>query len=395
MLELTFGIGFVGLLAWVVTQRSHLRLRVRLELVTVLLALFLGALYAIAKRVEGGLGAITHLSDQVPWGLWITFDLCGVALASGGFLIAATVHVLHLKRFEPILRPTVLTALIAYQLVAAVLVLDLGRPQRFWHPLIMWQHHSVMFEITLCLTLYTVVLMVEFLPAILERVGRPQLAEPLHRLAIPVVIAGVILSTLHQSSFGSLFLIMPQKLHPLWYTPWLPALFLVSAAAAGLAVVILESWLCSVFLQRQLPAVLIRELARACQWVLWGYVMLKVGDLAWRGRWMDFTKPTWLGVLWIVEVVGGVAVPAVWLGRAWRRRTARGLTGSAWLVIGGLALNRANISWFALIPAVGVVYVPSWMEVVITAALFVAGVAIFAAVSCLLPVFPRTDSTPA
>jgi Ni/Fe-hydrogenase subunit HybB-like protein len=382
MLELIFGIGFAAILAWVVSRRSHLRLRVRLELLLGLLTLFVGAMYAIAKRIEGGLGAVTNLSDAVPWGLWITFDLCGVALAAGGFLIAATVHVLHLRRFEPILRPTVLTALIAYQLVAAVLVLDLGRPQRFWHPLIMWQPHSVMFEITLCLTLYTLVLAVEFLPAVLERLGRPQLAESLHRLAIPVVIAGVILSTLHQSSFGSLFLIIPQKLHPLWYTPALPVFFLISAACAGLAVVIIEA--------RVYPALRL-ELGRACQWVLWGYLALKVVDLAWRGGFRDIAQPAWLGVSWLMEVVGGALLPAVWFGRAWRRRTTRGLTAASLLVVGGVELPRANISWFALIPSHGVVYIPTWMEVVITAALASAGVLAFVAIAQLIPVFPGAD----
>lgn len=380
MLELIFGIGFAAILAWVVSRRSHLRLRVRLELLLGLLALFVGAMYAIAKRIEGGLGAVTNLSDVVPWGLWITFDLCGVALAAGGFLIAATVHVLHLRRFEPILRPTVLTALIAYQLVAAVLVLDLGRPQRFWHPLIMWQPHSVMFEITLCLTLYTVVLAVEFLPVVLERLGRPQLAESLHRLAIPVVIAGVILSTLHQSSFGSLFLIVPQKLHPLWYTPALPVFFLISAACAGLAVVIIEA--------RVYPALRL-ELGRACQWVLWGYLALKVGDFVWRGGFRDVMQPAWLGVSWLIEMGAGVLLPAIWLGRAWRRRTTRGLTAASLLVVGGVVLNRANISWLAMIPAVGVVYMPSWMEVVITAALACAGVLAFVAVAQWVPVFSQ------
>ena len=395
MIELFFGVALAVIIAWLVGQRSRLRLRARVELVAVVLGILLAGAYVVAKRFAGGLGAVTALNDQFPWGLWITFDLCGVALAAGGFLVAGTVHLFHLRRFEPVLRPTILTSLIAYQLVAAVLVLDLGRPQRFWHPLILWQPHSVMFEITLCLSLYTVVLAGEFSPALFEKFGWSGPAATLRRLNLPLVLLGGILSTLHQSSFGSLFLIVPEKLHPLWYTPWLPVLFLVSAAAAGLAMVIVESALCARFLGRRLPPAILEDLGRACRVVLWVYLALRVGDVVWRQAWTAAGHPWWLGASFVVELVGGALLPALWLGRAAADGRPRPLVPAALLVIGGVVLHRVNISWWALLPATGASYAPTWMEWMVTLALVALGILAFLAVAAFLPVFAAGEDPPA
>ncbi|OGX37418.1 MAG: hypothetical protein A3C53_02690, partial [Omnitrophica WOR_2 bacterium RIFCSPHIGHO2_02_FULL_68_15] len=299
------------------------------------------------------------------------------------------------RRFEPVLRPTILTSLIAYQLVAAVLVLDLGRPQRFWHPLILWQPHSVMFEITLCLSLYTVVLAGEFSPALFEKFGWSGPAATLRRLNLPLVLLGGILSTLHQSSFGSLFLIVPEKLHPLWYTPWLPVLFLVSAAAAGLAMVIVESALCARFLGRRLPPAILEDLGRACRVVLWVYLALRVGDVVWRQAWTAAGHPWWLGASFVVELVGGALLPALWLGRAAADGRPRPLVPAALLVIGGVVLHRVNISWWALLPATGASYAPTWMEWMVTLALVALGILAFLAVAAFLPVFAAGEDPPA
>lgn len=387
MLEAIFVLLFGAIIAWILGRRSHLRLRVRAELLVLVIAILVAAAYAVAKRFAGGLGAVTNLSDRFPWGIWITFDLCGIALAAGGFVLAGTVHVFHLRRFEPILRPTVLTAFIAYQLVAAVLVLDLGRPQRFWHPLVMWQHHSVMFEITLCLSLYTLVLALEFAPVLCDRFGWCGVSAAIHKLALPIVMAGVILSTLHQSSFGSLFLIVPQKLHPLWYTPMLPILFLLSAVCAGIAVVIVESIGCERFVGRHLAPELLVGLSRAGSRLLWLYLACKLGDLLWRGAWKELTAPPWIGLLLLLEVVGGGVIPALWMGRASLQTPKRALVWASGFVMAGVVLNRTNVSWFGLLPATGLVYLPSAMEVIVTAALAIAGALAFVALSKFLPVF--------
>ena len=175
-------------------------------------------------RFWKGLGAVTNLSDKFPWGLWVGFDvLCGVALAAGGFTITAAVYVFNLKRFKPIVRPTVLTAFLGYTLVAVGLMYDLGKPWNIWHPIVMWNPRSPMFEVGWCVMLYLTVLALEFSGIVFEKLGWKKAIAVQHAATVPLVIAGVIISTLHQSSLGTFYLITPGKLHPLWYTP-LPAL---------------------------------------------------------------------------------------------------------------------------------------------------------------------------
>ena len=198
--------------------------------------------YATYLRVRYGLGGVTNLSDQFPWGIWIGFDiLCGVGLAAGGFTLVAVVHIFNVERYKPILRPAILTAFLGYVLVVLALLFDLGRPDRIWHPLVMWNPHSVMFEVAWCVTLYTTVLALEFAPAVFEKLGWHKPLDWLKFVSVPLMIVGVILSTLHQSSLGSLYLIVPHKLYALWYTPVLPVFFYLSAICAGLAMTIFES----------------------------------------------------------------------------------------------------------------------------------------------------------
>src|SRR5512137_1095249 len=145
----------------------------------------------------------------------------------------AVVHLFHLRRFEPIVRPTVLTGFLGYLFVVFALLFDLGQPWRIWHALVFWNPHSVMFEVAWCVMLYTTVLALEFAPVVLERFRLERPRRMLRAVSTPLVIAGVILSTLHQSSLGSLYLIVPEKLHPLWYSPLLPVLFYLSAVGIG------------------------------------------------------------------------------------------------------------------------------------------------------------------
>ena len=181
-----------------------------------------------------GLGGSTNLSDKFPWGLWIGFDvLCGVGLAAGGFTLVAIVHIFNIERYKPILRPAILTAFLGYSLVVVALLYDLGRPDRIWHPLVMWNPHSVMFEVAWCVTLYTTVLFLEFLPVVFEKFGWHKPLEWIHNISVPLMIAGVLLSTLHQSSLGSLYLIVPEKLYPLWYTPAAAAVVLYLGHRGG------------------------------------------------------------------------------------------------------------------------------------------------------------------
>jgi Ni/Fe-hydrogenase subunit HybB-like protein len=197
-------------------------------------AIMLSGLYATYLRVFHGLGGSTNLSNKFPWGLWIGFDIMGgVALAAGGFTLVAMVHIFNIKTYRPVLRPAILTAFLGYILVMVGLVYDLGRPDRVWHPMVMWNPHSVMFEVGWCVMLYSTVLFLEFLPIVFEKFGLHKPLEWIHKISVPLMILGVLLSTLHQSSLGTLFLIVPEKEYPLWYTPLLPVLFYVSAIAAA------------------------------------------------------------------------------------------------------------------------------------------------------------------
>ena len=183
---------------------------------TVLVVILAAGFYSTVLRFMRGLGAATNLSDQFPWGIWIGFDvLCGVGMAAGGFTLAATVYVFHLERFHAVLRPSILTAFLGYALVAVALLFDLGKPYNIWHPLVMWNPHSVMFEVAWCVMLYLTVLALEFSPAVLERFRLHTPLRIVKAITIPLVILGVLLSTLHQSSLGSLFLIVPKSCIPI------------------------------------------------------------------------------------------------------------------------------------------------------------------------------------
>ena len=344
-------------------------------------------------RYTKGLGAVTNLTDSFPWGLWIGFDiLCGVGLAAGGFAIAATVHVFHLTDFKPILRPTILTAFLGYALVIVALLFDLGKPWNVWHPIVMWNPHSVMFEVGWCVMLYTTVLFLEFLPVLLERF---RLAKPLQILAkvSPVlVILGVILSTLHQSSLGSLFLILPHKLHPLWYSPILPILFFVSAVAAGLAMTVVESWFSRRAFGRPIETHLLARLSRTSVVVLALYLALRLRDLWARdalGSLFPLSLASWL---FLVEIVFGVVVPMILLATPWVRRSPKRLTIAQGMVVLGFILHRLDVSITAVEATSGYRYLPAFPEFLVTMALAALGMLAFCAACKFFPVFPQASS---
>jgi Ni/Fe-hydrogenase subunit HybB-like protein len=356
----------------------------------VLAIILLLGLYATVLRFTEGLGASTHLSDAFPWGLWIGFDvLCGVMLAAGGFLLMAAVHIFNIERLKPIVRPTVLTAFLGYMLVIVALLFDLGRGYRIWHALIMWNPHSVMFEVAWCVMLYTTVLALEFAPIVFERfrVERPR--RILRAISIPLVIAGVILSTLHQSSLGSLYLIVPEKLHPLWYSPLLPVFFFISAVAVGLAMTIFESWMSSKAFHKELELPLLQSLGRVLLVVLAVYAVLKFEDLYHRGILPMLGSSTYETNLFLIEIALGLFLPMALLANPRVRATAGGLYLSSVLVVLGFVTNRLNVSITGMEASAGIRYIPKWTEVAVTASIIAAGFAIFALAVKYLPIFPE------
>jgi Ni/Fe-hydrogenase subunit HybB-like protein len=355
----------------------------------------LAGLAATFIRFFYGLGAATNLSDQFPWGLWVGFDvLCGVMLAAGGFTITTVVHVFNIERFKPIIRPTVLTAFLGYALVVVALLFDLGRGWRIWHAIVMWNPRSVMFEVAWCVMLYTTVLALEFAPVVFESLHLNRAAQWLRGLGVPLVLAGAILSTLHQSSLGSLYLIMPSKLYPLWYTPLLPVFFFVSAVGIGLAMTIVESSLSARFFKKQLELTILQELGRILAVALLFYGVLRVQDLAHRGalpRLLEARAETWF---FLFEVLAGVVLPIVLLFNARVRSNANRLFGAAALVILGFMTNRLNVSIIGMWDSAGVRYIPRWSEVAVSAMIVAAGISIFAAAAKYLPIFPEKAAEP-
>ena len=345
-------------------------------------------LIAAVERYSQGLGPTTHLKDTFPWGLWIGFDiLVGVGLAAGGFVIAATVYVFNIERFRPILRPTVLTAFLGYLLVIAGLMVDLGRPWAIWHAIIMWNPHSVMFEVAWCVMLYTTVLALEFSPVVLERFNLQRPLRIIKAITIPLVILGVILSTLHQSSLGSLFLIIPGRMHPLWYSNIIPFLFIISCVAAGLAMVIVESFFSSRAFGKAIELPLLSELARVLVVVLALFFTVRIQDLMNRGALQYAFQPTYQSAMFIGEIILGVVLPFALLLMKRVRNSASGLFYSSVLVILGFVAHRLNTAITSMESWPDRVYLPSWQELSITAGLVAFGFTAFALAARYFNVF--------
>ncbi len=349
-------------------------------------------LYATLYRFVHGLGPSTNLSDQFPWGLWVGFDvLCGVMLAAGGFTLTGAVHILNIKRLHPIVRPTVLTAFLGYLLVSMALMVDLGRPYNIWHPLIMWNPHSVMFEVGWCVMLYTAVLALEFSPIVLERFRMERALRVVRGILPPLVVAGVILSTLHQSSLGTVYLIVPTKLHPFWYTPLLPAFFFLSAVAVGLAMTIFESYLSSKHFGRQLELPILQDLGRALMVVLIVYTVMRFEDLLHRGVLKMILAPGYERNLFLLEIALALAIPIVLLAFRRVRETAGGLYLASVITLLGFVTNRLNVAVTGMEASAGVRYIPRWTEIAVTAAMVGAGFAIFGLAAKYLPIFPAEE----
>jgi c(7)-type cytochrome triheme protein len=358
----------------------------------VLLIVLAAGFYSTVLRFTQGLSATTNLSDKFPWGVWIGFDvMCGVALAAGGFTLSAVVYVFHAEKYHSVIRPTILTAFLGYSLVVVALMFDLGRPYNVWHPLIMWNPHSVMFEVGWCVTLYSTVLALEFSPMVFERLRWQRLYKIAKALTVPLVILGVLLSTLHQSSLGTLYLIVPHKLHPLWYTPLLPVFFWVSAIALGCAMTIFESYLSQRAFRKSLEFDLLARLGRIAAVALFVYLVLKLVDLDYRGVLPLAFEPTYEGRMFLAEMLLGVVAPVVMLVIPRVRGDRLGLFIAALMVVLGFVMNRLNVSITGMDASSGANYFPSWTELSVTASIVAAGFVIFGLAVKYLNVFPAAE----
>ncbi|MGK7313518.1 MAG: NrfD/PsrC family molybdoenzyme membrane anchor subunit [Candidatus Longimicrobiales bacterium M2_2A_002] len=343
-----------------------------------------GVLAAVTVvRFTRGLGAVTDLSDATPWGLWIGFDvMSGVALAAGGFVIAGAVYIFGLERYRPFVRAAILTALLGYAAVAVGLLYDLGLPWRIWHPLVHWQYHSVLFEVALCVMLYLTVLALEFAPVVLEhpRFDRPvfrALLRGLRKISIVLVIAGIVLSTLHQSSLGSLFLITPDRLHPLWYSHSIYVQFLISAVALGLATVVLEALFSRYFLGHEVHVRELGGLGLAASVVLVLYLALRLGDLGVRGILPMALDGTWQANLFLFEIGLGAVVPAVLFLIPVVRERVAGVGIASGMVVLGIIGHRLDVSIVAFARPEGMAYFPTWEEIAVSLGIVAGAMLIF------------------
>lgn len=354
----------------------------------VAVVLMVVGLIAAVERFSLGLGATTNLVDTFPWGLWIGFDiLVGVGLAAGGFTIASIVYIFNIEKFRPILRPTILTAFLGYLLVIAGLMADLGRPWAIWHAIIYWNPHSVMFEVAWCVMLYTTVLALEFSPVVLERFRLRRTLKVVRTITIPLVVAGVVLSTLHQSSLGSLFLIIPVRMHPLWYSNIIPFLFIISCVAAGLCMTIFESFLSSRAFGRELEMPLLSQLAKAVVVVLMLYLTVRIQDLMSRDALHYVFEPGYQSLMFMIEIVVGVLLPLVLLLFQRIRSSRAGLFYSSALVLLGFVAHRLNTAITSMERWSTRTYVPSWQELSITLGLVAFGFVAFSFIAKYFNVF--------
>ncbi|GAB6906051.1 NrfD family membrane protein [Desulfosarcina cetonica] len=375
--------------------------------VVVLAVLMAAGALAIVARFTGGIGYVSNLSTARPWGLWIGVDVAsGVALAAGGFTTAFLAHIIGRHYYEAVVRPALLTAMLGYTFVVLGLLVDIGRSWAIWKPMLYWNPTSVLFEVAMCVMFYLNVLYLEFLPIVVARFkGRVALPGPLAVLNAPVdgllrladavlpkimwifIIAGVVLSCMHQSSLGSLMLIAPTKLHPLWYTPLLPLLFLTSAIAVGYPMVVFEATLATTSLGLDSEMEVLTPLTRITIFLLGTYLALKIGDMVVRGTYVYLLDGTAQTNAFIVEVLLGVIVPWLMLLSPTVRQSRRALFIACCLIVGGVLVNRINVFVVGYRPPISEAnYFPAIGEILVTVGLIATLMFIYRFLVTVLPV---------
>ncbi len=346
-------------------------------------------------RFTFGLSAVTNLNDNYPWGIWISFDLLvGVALAAGGYVTSAAVYIFGLKKFHSAVRPAVLTGFLGYALVVLALHYDVGRPWRLPYPFIMQQGTtSILFEVAGCVALYLTVLFLEFSPAALEWLGLKKARNLAIKLTMVLTIFGVILSTLHQSSLGALFLIVPSKVHPLWYSSYLPIYFFITSIVAGLSMVIFESTLSYHYFGNIMDSHHIKErdnltlgFGKAASFILAGYFIAKLIGVSIDDHW--HLLGTSYGAWFLVEILGFVALPCLFYAIGVRDKNVKLIRWTSALAVLGVVVNRFNVSLIAFnyhLPS-SEKYFPHWMEIAISVFIVTIGVIAFRFIVSKMPI---------
>ena len=340
-------------------------------------------------RLIKGLGSVTNLSDTAPWGLWIGFDiLTGVGLAAGGFIMTTTVYIFGREKFRPIVRMSILTAFLGYMIFIWGLLIEMGRPWFMWHAIVYWNIHSPLFEVAWCVMLYSTVLFLEFTQVIFEKFGLKKLMHIFHKVSVPLVIAGALLSTLHQSTLGTLFAIVPGKMYPLWYSPIIPVIFFVSCVAGGLAMVVAESYLSKRFFKHEIPMNLVRPISRALMFALGIYALVRLADLFTRGALgLMFTNAPETPFFWLENILF-IVIPLILLNLKSLKNSSLGIGLAGASAVLGFVMHRINVVTTAFYRVNGG-YFPSWQEFMITICFVTMGFIIIGLIVRYLPIFPE------
>ncbi|MFZ1291597.1 MAG: Ni/Fe-hydrogenase cytochrome b subunit [Melioribacteraceae bacterium] len=355
--------------------------------VIVLALIAINGIIFLLGRFFFGIGSVTNLNDQFPWGIWIGLDVAaGVALAAGGFTTAALGHIMHRDKYETIIRPALLTAMLGYTFVAMGVFVDIGRWYYIWHPLVMWNGNSALFEVGICVMIYVSVLYIEFLPIVTEKfIGKVNLPgflsglnkiidrllraldRGLEKTMFIFIIAGVVLSCLHQSSLGTLMIIAGPKMHPLWQTPILPLLFLLSAFSVGFPMVIAESLSASRSFGLKPETEVLSSLSKFIAPLLGIYLIGKLGDMVIRETFVYLSEINSISIMFGIEIIIGVIVPLRMFLSPEVRKSPTGLFIASILVIFGVIMNRFNNFVTAYNPPYAVEsYFPSIGEISVT-----------------------------
>ncbi|MGQ7868117.1 NrfD/PsrC family molybdoenzyme membrane anchor subunit [Sunxiuqinia sp. sy24] len=356
--------------------------------------IILVGLTLIVIRFSQGLGAVSNINQEIPWGLWKGFNVVtGVAFAGGAYVLTFIVYILKVDKFHSIVRVTVLNGFLAYMFYAGALVLDLGKPWNIFNPIIgnNFGASSVLFLVAWHFLLYIVAQLIEFSPAVAEWLGARRAHKLLSGLTLGAVIFGITLSTLHQSGLGALFLMASQKIHPLWYNEFIPILFLVSSVFAGLSMVIFEGSISQrVFFRkiskknREARNNMVQSLSKICAFSMFAYLAMQFLVFIHGQHWDLLNTP--MGYWFLLEMIGFVLIPMALFFYASRTSSILLSRVAAIITILGIILNRLNVSIIAFRWDAAVHYVPSWMEIVVSITIILIQIWIFRWVISRMPV---------
>ncbi len=371
-------------------QKSLHELRTLPKFIYVLAAITTFGLAIGLYRFYVGLGPTTNLTKAFPWGIWISFDLSTVALSGGAFTLAALVYVFQFEDLHVATRPTVLAGLLGYSSVLVILLADLGRWDRFYNVFLHPNVSSALLEVSWCIAAYSLILLYELSPVFLENSRFKWLLPTIKRFTVPIVIVGVTLSTMHQSSLGTMFVIMSPRLNPLWYSMLLPVFFLISSLASGISLVIAGANISYWMFGRSLKTKTLSKLAWFLPWLLGFYLVMKFGELLIAGELGLLFEGGIYTVLFWTEIIVGVVIPIILFAFKQVRFSRQISLFGALLIMGGVILNRFDVTWFGMKPVPGQFYSPHWMEVAILVGVVAGVVMVYSLIARFFPVYEET-----